>query len=189
MSSWNKNNDEVAIEHDAIQICWFVNIFIICYRRYTVIKHYKGKKTRDIFEFACKSPLTKQKCVFKCIGIIFFKQWSCNIQYVIEGPLKLPRKWCCFFFGISCRLLVGCIERLGSRILQSLKFKWRGRESNPGPLAPQAKSLTTRPPPLPIISSLSLLRLTFQGSIEMKPKTSDVTEEFPMHSRRRLVWD
>ena len=32
---------------------------------------------------------------------------------------------------------------------QSLKFKWRGGESNPGPLAPQAKSLTTRPPPLP----------------------------------------
>ena len=31
---------------------------------------------------------------------------------------------------------------------QSLKFKWRGGESNPGPLAPQAKSLTTRPPPL-----------------------------------------
>ena len=30
---------------------------------------------------------------------------------------------------------------------QSLKFKWRGRESNPGPLAPQAKRLTTWPPP------------------------------------------
>ena len=28
----------------------------------------------------------------------------------------------------------------------SLKFNWRGRESNPGPFAPQAKSLTTRPP-------------------------------------------
>ena len=32
---------------------------------------------------------------------------------------------------------------------QSLKFKWRDRESNPGPLAPQAKSLSTRPPLLP----------------------------------------
>ena len=32
---------------------------------------------------------------------------------------------------------------------QSLKFKWRDRELNPGPLTPQAKSLTTRPPPLP----------------------------------------
>ena len=32
---------------------------------------------------------------------------------------------------------------------QSLRFKWRDRESNPGPFAPQAKSFTTRPPPLP----------------------------------------
>ena len=32
---------------------------------------------------------------------------------------------------------------------QYLKFKWRDRESNPGPSAPQAKSLTTPPPPLP----------------------------------------
>ena len=29
------------------------------------------------------------------------------------------------------------------------KFKWRCRESNPGPLTLQAKSLTTRPPLLP----------------------------------------
>ena len=35
---------------------------------------------------------------------------------------------------------------------QSLKFKWRGRESNPGHLALQAKSLITRPPPLPIFN-------------------------------------
>ena len=32
---------------------------------------------------------------------------------------------------------------------QSRKKKWRGRESNPRTLAPQAKSLTTRPSPLP----------------------------------------
>ena len=31
---------------------------------------------------------------------------------------------------------------------QSLKLKWRGGEMNPGPLAPQAKILTTRQPPL-----------------------------------------
>ena len=30
---------------------------------------------------------------------------------------------------------------------QSLKFKLRDRESNPGPHAPQAKRSTTRPPP------------------------------------------
>ena len=63
-----------------------------------------------------------------------------------------------FTFAIR---LVGCIEDLHrfigiSAILaleagdnQTLKFKWPGRESNPGPLAPQPKSLTTRPPPLP----------------------------------------
>ena len=34
---------------------------------------------------------------------------------------------------------------------QTLKFKGRDRESNPGPLAPQAKSLTTRPVPLPML--------------------------------------
>ena len=33
------------------------------------------------------------------------------------------------------------------------KFKWRGRESNPGPLAPQAKSLTNRQPLLPLIDT------------------------------------
>ena len=39
------------------------------------------------------------------------------------------------------------------------KFKWRGWESNPGPLASRAKSLTTRPPLLPgsMFAELSLL--------------------------------
>ena len=41
---------------------------------------------------------------------------------------------------------------------QSLKFKWRGGESNPGPLAPQVKSLTTRPPLL--LSHLLLIKPT-----------------------------
>ena len=31
---------------------------------------------------------------------------------------------------------------------KSLIFKWRGVKSNPGPLAPQAKNLATRPSPL-----------------------------------------
>ena len=38
---------------------------------------------------------------------------------------------------------------LEAGVNQSLKFKWRGGESNSGPLAPQAKSLTTRPLLLP----------------------------------------
>ena len=41
------------------------------------------------------------------------------------------------------------ISTLKQEITNLWKIKWRGRESNPGPLAPQAKSLTTRPPPLP----------------------------------------
>ena len=57
--------------------------------------------------------------------------------------------------------MLGCIEDLRrlavfqpyrdleARDNQSLKFKWRGQESNPRPLALQAKSLTTRPPLLP----------------------------------------
>ena len=66
--------------------------------------------------------------------------------------------------------LVGCIEDLRrfSGILalkagdnQSLKFKWRGVESNTGPLVPQAKSLTTRPPSLPLFS-LGLRNKTFR---------------------------
>ena len=53
---------------------------------------------------------------------------------------------------------------------QSLKFKWRGRESNPGPLAPQAKSLTTRPPPLPsdvkqVSPKLAMFYIEFQISV------------------------
>ena len=39
---------------------------------------------------------------------------------------------------------------------QSLKFKWRGGETNPGPLAPQAKSLTTRPLPLPVLKIVEI---------------------------------
>ena len=31
---------------------------------------------------------------------------------------------------------------------QSMKSKWRNTDLNPGPFAPQAKSLTTRPPSL-----------------------------------------
>ena len=65
------------------------------------------------------------------------------------------------FISADCILgwLVGCIEDLVALAVfqpyrdlkasdnQSLKFKWRGGESNPGPLAPQAKSVTTRPLP------------------------------------------
>ena len=41
---------------------------------------------------------------------------------------------------------------------QSLKFKWRDRESNPGPLAPKANSLTPQPLPLPPICLIILIQ-------------------------------
>ena len=50
------------------------------------------------------------------------------------------------FSGISA------ISRLEAGDNQSLKFKWRGRESNSVPLALHAKSLTTRPRPLPTLT-------------------------------------
>ena len=55
---------------------------------------------------------------------------------------------CWLYWGLRHLSVITAISRLGR--FQSLKFKWRGGESNPGPLAPEAKSLTTRPPPLPI---------------------------------------
>ena len=39
---------------------------------------------------------------------------------------------------------------------QSLKFKRRDLESNSGPLAPQAKSLTTQPPPLLLLPEVTM---------------------------------
>ena len=66
------------------------------------------------------------------------------------------------------RWLVGCIEDyVALAVFQSyrdleagdnpsLKFKWRGGDSNPGNLAPQVKSLTTWPPLL-----LRSKRITF----------------------------
>ena len=42
--------------------------------------------------------------------------------------------------------LLSHISNWKQEITNLWKFKWRGRESNPVPLAAQAKSLTTRPP-------------------------------------------
>ena len=49
---------------------------------------------------------------------------------------------------------------------QSLKFKWRDRESNAGPLAPQAKSLTTWPSPFPKTSELQII---FESNVYLPP--------------------
>ena len=63
---------------------------------------------------------------------------------------KWPKSTICMFVGCIedlCRFSgISAISQLAGDN-QSLKFKWRDWESNPGPLAPQAKSFTTRPPP------------------------------------------
>ena len=84
-------------------------------------------------------------CVHNLI-LNFFTCWSnfvCLYQARLAGCIEDLRR----FSGISA------ISRLGAGDNQSLKFKWRGGESKPGPLAPQAKSLTTRPSPLPNLPS------------------------------------
>ena len=45
------------------------------------------------------------------------------------------------------------------KIYHSVKLKCRDRDSNPGPVAPQAQSLTTPPPPLPSISAVDIYLL------------------------------
>ena len=51
------------------------------------------------------------------------------------------------FWGLtSIERFFSNISTWKQEITNLWKFKWRGRESNPGPLARQAKSLTTRPP-------------------------------------------
>ena len=43
------------------------------------------------------------------------------------------------------------------KINPSLKLKCQDRDSNPGPVAPQAQSLTTPSPPLPSISAVDII--------------------------------
>ena len=43
------------------------------------------------------------------------------------------------------------------KIYPSLKLKCRDRDSNPGPVAPQAQGLNTPPPPLPSISAVDII--------------------------------
>ena len=69
-------------------------------------------------------------------------------------PLKSVQDMCIYHCFFVLRIYVALAEfqaycDLEAGDNQSLKFKWRGGESNPGLLAPQAKSLTTRPPLLP----------------------------------------
>ena len=56
----------------------------------------------------------------------------------------------------SLQLYFSHVATWKQEITNLWNFKWRGRESNPGPLAPQAKSLTTRPPLLLSMQRISI---------------------------------
>ena len=79
---------------------------------------------------------------------------------------------------------------------QSLK-KWRRRESNPGPLAPQAKSFTTRPPPLPLRNSRRVIEYITtlrkgQGNPIRVPMICNPQRGLPSRGYRKLWtrgWD
>ena len=87
--------------------------------------------------------------------------WS-RIRDIIKDVNNISKYMYSVINKTEIDIIVGCIEDLRRFKIavfqqyrdleagdnQSLKFKWRYQESNPGPLAPQAKSLTTRPPPL-----------------------------------------
>ena len=77
---------------------------------------------------------------------------------------------------------------------QSLKFKWQGGESNPGPLAPQAKSLTARPPQLPINLVKQEAHVGHCRSPEYNERVKNLTSEwnqkqqsFIPHASRSLL--
>ena len=119
---------------------------------------------------SCISALLRMNIVKTVLQYVHWSIWK-TIQMKYHGKAATFR--CMYIASIMCRLssisvlwLVGwlfwgltSIKRSFSHIstwkqeITNLwKFKWRGRESNPGPLAPQAKSSTTRPPLLPHFS-------------------------------------
>ena len=65
----------------------------------------------------------------------------------VVRPLQIYQRVCWLYWGFTSAIIIAAWKQ---EIANPWKFKWRGRESNPGPLAPQAKSLTTLPPLLPL---------------------------------------
>ena len=65
---------------------------------------------------------------------------------------------------------------------QSLKFKWRGGESNPGPLAPQAKSLTTWPNAAPKFKNVKHYKHTRQ-TLTQPNMNGHITKTFLQNSK------
>ena len=74
--------------------------------------------------------------------------WFRQISSVVVGGGR------CGWLGLGCiedlRRFNNLSVRSGDTCFESVEFKWRDWDSNPGPLAAQAKSLTTGPLPLPL---------------------------------------
>ena len=82
------------------------------------------------------------RCRSEDLDMLFLEQISCiKMAYQKEKFV-----WLVVFTSLK-RYFSNIYRDFEAGDNQSFKFKWRDRESNPRPLAPQAKSLTTRPPP------------------------------------------
>ena len=81
------------------------------------------------------------------LGFMYFpKQHYESIVLEKSNINRFSFGWFGCFWLTSIKRSFSHISTWKQEITNLWKFKWRGGESNPGPLAPQAKSLTTRPP-------------------------------------------
>ena len=95
-----------------------------------------------------------------------FQSWNLVQYSVYEFALTL-------YWGFtSLQRYFSHIATWKQEITNLWKFKWRGWESNPGPLSPQAKSLTTRP--------LLLLSCQHLGKICITLLMYDISGNFEM---------
>ena len=117
-----------------------VNRMSVSWNRVDDVKMYHNAILSS-FELRCGRNI----CVLQ-IQLCLFKLINCG------DTTRLPRTWLVVLRIFVALAIFQPYRDFEAGDNQSLKFKWRGGESNPGPLAPQAKSLTTltRPPPLPV---------------------------------------
>ena len=145
-------------------------VFAIC-RLWFAYKFYSQQWYIAVIWYLVLLFSTTRTCVFYryCIGVALFSQMSELINLSLENDAivndivtltllyqnSILWTWLALSWLVVLRIYVASAVfqpylDLETGDNQSLKFKWRGRESNPGTLAPQAKSLTTRPPLLPV---------------------------------------
>ena len=86
--------------------------------------------------------------------------WTVTVTFASKDDNFTISQNGCWLVVIHSRIYVASAVTISAifttwkqEITNLWKFKWRGQESNPGPLALQAKSLTTRPPLFHILVS------------------------------------